>query len=562
MTDTLVDAPAVADEAEQGVMLGAGGAVLADDATERALLGAILAKHDLAHAAVAECAADDFFDPLHRRLFAVVADGVDKGFVPGMKSLVDALGGDPETKIVGGQTVSSYIAKLIADASAIDVVETARHIHDCAERRACETLPDLLPKEPFTSQFGAVWFHEVGREKPKRNWLVKNLILAKTFGIAFGPPGCGKSFLITDLALHCAAAPHMTQDARPIWFGYRGRPFGVVYVVAEGRDDFEVRLHAWRIERGIAADAVIPFVYLPTSIDMRSNEADTLKLAKEVNGLSEEMHEHCGCRVELVVVDTVARVLAGGNENASDVMGAFVGNCGKLQERTGVTVLGVHHGGKEAGRGPRGHEALHGSADFEFEVLPPQEGPNKWAIRKLKAGPAGASHSFRLRSVEVGRDNDGDAITSCVVLPIQKDEERDPPPDKKLKQNGYRPNNNEQIFLKCLFEAIDDFGVAPPRELRLHHSIRVVVDYDQVKSLVARRMLREEDNTDEGKKRHYERTKQMLKRAREGLTRYNVIGTDTPYIWHTGKPIQGFPRTQPREAPPPDPEPIDDLELY
>lgn len=119
--------------------------------------------------------------------------------------------------------------------------------------------------KPFKSQFGAVWFHEAGMKPARREWLIKDLILARSFGIIFGPPGCGKSFLIADLMLTCSAA---ALSARAEWFDYSVNAFGVVYLVAEGADDFTIRLHAWRLTHGIEPDAVLPFVFLPTSIDL------------------------------------------------------------------------------------------------------------------------------------------------------------------------------------------------------------------------------------------------------------------------------------------------------
>jgi RecA-family ATPase len=281
------------------------------------------------------------------------------------------------------------------------------------EQFEAETV--ALIKPPFRSAFNARWFHEIVGKKPIRNWMVKGLILAGSFGVIFGPPGSGKSFLTTDLMLSCAALDQPGQQET--WFGHKLKRFGVIYVIAEGADDFEVRLHAWRVENQIEPDQILPFVFLPTGIDMRSSEADTVKLAAAVKAISAQMLERTGVEVGAVVIDTVARALAGGNENASEVMGAFVINCGKLQAETGAAVIGVHHGGKEAGRGPRGHEGLHGAADFEIEVVPSTaEEPNAWTIRKLKAGPAGATHRFRLKPMSVGQDEDGDAVISCVVL--------------------------------------------------------------------------------------------------------------------------------------------------
>lgn len=98
----------------------------------------------------------------------------------------------------------------------------------------------------------------------------------------------------------------------------------------------------------------------------------------------------------------------------------------------------------------------------------------------------------------------------------------------------------ERLFFECVLEALAEHGIAPRAPLGLPQSIARVVDYEHVKAFMARKMLREDDNTDEGKKRHRERVKSALKRARETLTNFKVIGVENPYVWHTGKAVHGF----------------------
>lgn len=394
-----------------------------------------------------------------------------------------------------------------------------------------------LIKPPFQSKFGARWFHEISGRKPLRNWLVKGLILAGTFGVVYGPPGSGKSFLTTDLMLSCSA---LALDAQQqTWFRHKLRRFGVVYVIAEGADDFEIRLHAWRIENNIPPETILPFVFLPTSIDMRSSDADTIKLAEEVKALSAIMLEKTGTEVGAVVIDTVARALAGGNENASEVMGAFVINCGKLQSLTGACVIGVHHGGKEAGRGPRGHEGLHGAADFEIEVIGANGGePNAWTIRKLKAGPAGATHRFRLKPISLTKDDEGDEVVSCVVLDseAQSAAQNAAEPAKK---KGWKLRDGEIEFLQCYAIALERHGLMPPPGLVLPDNVQLIAAVADVKEVFKERLSVTEADDDEQKVEA--RLRQRWSRATKGLLKWRVIGTNKVYIWMTGKPVQGAP---------------------
>lgn len=385
--------------------------------------------------------------------------------------------------------------------------------------------------KPFKSQFGAVWFHEAGLKPARREWLIKDLILARSFGIVFGPPGCGKSFLMADLMLTCAAAAiGARSDAE--WFGYKVNPFGVVYVVAEGADDFVIRLHAWRLENGIDAEAILPFVFLPTSIDLRSDDADTKRLVDEIQGLDREMRDKCGVGVGAVVLDTVSRALAGGNENDSAIMGSFIRNCEAIQKALNVAVIGVHHGGKEAGRGPRGHESLLGAADFTWEVTPrTEEVPtNKWIVRKFKAGAAGKSHDFQLKPRTVDEDDEGDPITSCVVA------QRDGSSSGTVREEGINPSSSEIDFLRVLGEAIEADGVIPPAGLPVSRNVTFVVHRERVKERFHDRYAVTEDGDD---KHVYERLRARWKRATNSLLKKNVIDASGDWIWFTGRKVRG-----------------------
>lgn len=526
--------------------------VLAEElADEHALIGLIFLRPDVLKFAEEEVAAGDFISPLHAAIFRLFLDARENDYKADIRTVVGALTGEGY-QAPAGFTVASYVARLAASAPFLgddgaDQVARAlaRSIRQLAEvERGAEPEPESTAPAPFVSKFGAVWFHEVGQTKPTRNWLFKNLLLGGVFGIAYGPPGCGKSFLISDAALHGAASKFVPGEGRPLWFGYRGRQFGTVYVVAEGRDDFEIRLHAWREAHNVPKDEFIPFAFLPTSVDMRSNDVDTNKLVQDIAGLSAEMERRSGVRCELVVIDTVARVLAGGNENASEVMSAFVRNCGRLQEQVGVTVLGVHHGGKEAGRGPRGHEALHGAADFEIEVIGGTKATtNEFVIRKLKAGPGGASHRFKLRQVKVGVDSDGDPVTSCSVVPVGEQEAQ----NKAIAAEGFALRKQEEPIFRALMEAIRKHGnAATPEQVAAGVPDDVMtVDYlawrDMYKTLA-------EPNAD-GSALNDEAIRKRFRDYQPGLVRFGVIGWCRPWLWWTGKVIRGFPDTKPKEVP-------------
>jgi len=69
-----------------------------------------------------------------------------------------------------------------------------------------------------------------------------------------------------------------------------------------------------------------------------------------------------GVRPGLIVVDTLARVALGADENSASDMGRVVAGFDMLKRETGATVLALHHSRKDGGA-ERGSSALRGAAD-------------------------------------------------------------------------------------------------------------------------------------------------------------------------------------------------------
>jgi hypothetical protein len=89
-----------------------------------------------------------------------------------------------------------------------------------------------------------------------------------------------------------------------------------------------------------------------------------------------------------------------------------------------------------------------------------------------------------------------------------------------------------------------DYGSKPMPELGLPWTIGVVVDYDYVKRLMFTKTLRDDDNAEEGRNRHRERTKSAIKAARTRLMALDVVGFLDPFIWWSGRPVRGIRETQ------------------
>ena len=97
-------------------------------------------------------------------------------------------------------------------------------------------------------------------------------------------------------------------------------------------------------------------------------------------------------------------------------MGRILEAAKRLQRLTAGLVVVVHHTGKDATKGLRGHLSLFAALDAAVEVT--REGDRReWKVAKAKHGQDGAGHPFRLETVDLGEDDEGEPVTSCTIEP-------------------------------------------------------------------------------------------------------------------------------------------------
>jgi AAA domain len=232
------------------------------------------------------------------------------------------------------------------------------------------------------------------RSTPPRDYILKRLISAAELSVWWGPPKCGKSFL----AFHIAYA---VAQGRSV-FGRRVKPCTVLYVAAEGTAGLAGRLHALEAEFGAAPR----FFLIAQPVDLLHPFGDLPSLLKAAQAI----------KAGLIVLDTLNRMMSGGDENGSEDMGALITNAGKVQAETPAHVAIIHHGSKNPnGSTPRGHSSLIGAADLVVEVAKTDDGRRTATVRAAKDEAEGDVIDFRLHVVELGTDPDGDALTTCIV---------------------------------------------------------------------------------------------------------------------------------------------------
>jgi hypothetical protein len=237
-------------------------------------------------------------------------------------------------------------------------------------------------------------------------WLVNEVLRLGELAVLYAPPGTYKTFIALSMALSVALgipwAIHETIEG------------AVLYIAGEGLYSIRERTKAWMQQfpdqEGVRARLQENFFVLGDVVSFL--EPDFELLLGLVKGFKRGF--------KLIVVDTLARCMAGGDENSAEDMGLFVHACDRLRKATGSSVLLVHHTGKADAQSERGSSALRGAADAMYLVTGSDDESRvvRLECSKQKEGEPFAPIHFKLDIVEVGIGDYGLPRTSGRLVQI------------------------------------------------------------------------------------------------------------------------------------------------
>jgi hypothetical protein len=186
-------------------------------------------------------------------------------------------------------------------------------------------------------------------------------ILPGGLTIIFGDTSVGKTFLGVDMGM-CIATGRS-------WFGRESRQGVVVYVMAEGVFGAYPRVEAWCHEHGAEPPDSILFIPEPV------NFLDSGEVARLEQTLTAVNPDH-------LFIDTLARSMAGGDENSAQDMGKFIDAVERLRRRFNMDTTVIHHTGRN-GEDERGSSALKAAADASLKLVREDSGM-RLECRKMK----------------------------------------------------------------------------------------------------------------------------------------------------------------------------------
>jgi hypothetical protein len=243
------------------------------------------------------------------------------------------------------------------------------------------------------------YFDDCGAFAEKRSILKGIVARGETLAL-IGPPGSGKSALITEIVVHAASG----RD----WRGHRAKEAcGWVVFALERGDLFKRRLKVYQQRDGLQG---LPIAVADAVIDLLNpNCVDTIVSTVR------EAESRFGCNVGGIVIDTYAKGIAanGGDEDKARDQNRAAANLRAVQARIDVHIALVGHTGKDETRGARGSNAHLGDVDVMVQI----SGDTIKVAQVIKGNdqPERAIAEFKLEAFELGRDEDGDAITTAIV---------------------------------------------------------------------------------------------------------------------------------------------------
>lgn len=268
-------------------------------------------------------------------------------------------------------------------------------------------------------------------------WRVKGLWPAVGVCFVGGPSMSGKSFWTLDaMAKVCRGTEIL---------GRKSVPSGVIYIASEGAHGVRNRIAGLRSKIGPLGSAFKFIGQAPNLTDPKDVAALRAALLEAKAELQEGGHD-----LGVVAVDTLSASIPGADENSAADMSPVLHALQELAVELAIIVIVVAHTGKDEGRGLRGWSGLLANADGLVMLEAPDGDTRGGTVVKVKDGAAGDRFAFVLSAVEIGIDDDGERVTTCVVEPAEVDGQR------RVGRRERRLSPKQELVLRSVRLCLDD----------------------------------------------------------------------------------------------------------
>lgn len=221
-------------------------------------------------------------------------------------------------------------------------------------------------------------------EIPKPMPLIKDHLVQGETAWLNAEPAVGKTYVALSMAL-CVATGHKWLDL------YDVHRAPVLYFGEEGKLGNPERVKAWCLANGVVPKPDM-FTMLPLNFDLRSEGNQIIALIERWLPLKPQM----------IVIDTQANMLGGGNDNEGETMLPYLAEVAKIRQHFGAAMLICSHPGHENKRRPRGHSSQVPVAETVMLLegkLGSAEGATLEIVKQKSSEPI---PTYQLQTVRVG----------------------------------------------------------------------------------------------------------------------------------------------------------------
>lgn len=256
------------------------------------------------------------------------------------------------------------------------------------------------PIETNVVQGPSSWFRH-GDARGKVAWLYRNLLPLTGVAVMLALSQAGKTFLLIELARSLATGKG--------FFKVEPKHLGGTLFVFAGTEGSGLALRL---------DALGEEDLLPISATIVGNLSDKGALDNLLEALKAEaayVLERHGIPVRLIVIETLAASGLLQDENDNSEASRAMANLAQISRAMNALVITSHHPAKD-GKGSRGASAIPNSADYVIEIIRHDRATvREVELTKARDAEQRKLGSFTLVPVDLGVDEDGDAITSMSV---------------------------------------------------------------------------------------------------------------------------------------------------
>lgn len=244
--------------------------------------------------------------------------------------------------------------------------------------------------------------------------IVGNILFEDSISYLFGDSDTWKTFVAVSWC-GCLAT------GKP-WLGREVQQGPAIYVPAEGARGLGKRITAWKQHHGFAGKS-IDFFVVPMPVNLLDRQS--------VPTLIDDIRAHprlAGRKPAIIVFDTLASSMDGGNENDTPDANRVTAAVRFLKQAFGCCVVLVHHSGNAYTHRMRGNSAFRNNSDTTIQVLasPLPEGQKRKPgdvvtiySNKAKDDAGFDDIHFTTELVEWSRE-DGAPVSSLVVVETDK----------------------------------------------------------------------------------------------------------------------------------------------